>query len=115
MKMKKGLKASLMIIAIGTFCGCGKKMTFEEQIANDVSTKMGTGICESIPKGSTISNVKVGEIAPIGDTGLIDVSLAFDYENGGEKKHHESAVLYSKQGSRYDLEALGGCDYKRKR
>lgn len=91
---------------------CGKKLSFEEQIVQDVSSKMGTGICEGIPAGATISNVEVGEIVPIGETGLIDVTIDFDYSQGGSTEHHHGAVLYSKQGSRYSLQALGGCDWE---
>lgn len=87
--------------------------SFEDQIKNDVSTKMPSGICDSIPEGSAISNIKVGEIVDIGLQGMTDVSIEFDYESDGVKKHHSSAMLYIKNGSSYKLAALGGCEYER--
>lgn len=85
--------------------------SFDDQIINDVEHNMGTGICESIPEGSLISNVKVGEITPIGDSGLIDVSVEFDYFVKTEKNHHKGALLYSLIDNNRKLESIGGCDY----
>lgn len=92
---------------------CGPQMTFEEQIVNDIQTKVPSGICKSFPIGTIISNIKVGEIVDIGIDGMTDVSYEFDYEINGEKGHQESALLYLKQGSSYVLAAMGGdCDYE---
>ncbi len=113
--MNRILKLSTIVFFLIVAVACGKKMTFEEQITNDVVSKMGTGICDSIPAGSTIKNVKIGEITPIGETGLVDVSLEFDFEKDQTTTHKKGAVLYSKQGSTYYLEALGGCEYDRKK
>lgn len=103
------------IASLALWIACSGAGGFEGQIIKDVTSKMGTGICDSIPAGSVIKNVQVGEIVPIGETGLIDVTIEFDFENSGQTRHYEGALLYSKAGSRYFLEALGGCDYERER
>lgn len=88
--------------------------SFNDQIIGDVTSKMATGICDSIPRGSTITNVLVGEIVDIGLQGMTDVSIEFDYETNGNKKHHSSALLYIKKGSSYKLAAIGGCEFEMK-
>src|SRR5688572_18388296 len=90
---------------------CSQSVSFNDQIVNDISSLMGTGICDSIPEGSTISNIVVGEIVPIGETGMIDVSMEFDHEQDGVRKHQKGAMLYTKSGNVHKLEAIGGCDY----
>lgn len=100
--------ASLAILFI---TACSQPGSFNDQIVNDISRLMGTGICDSIPEGSTISNIVVGEIVPIGETGMIDVTMEFDHEKDGVKKHQEGAMLYTKSGNVHKLEAIGGCDY----
>ena len=102
----------LFLIAL-LFQGCSSP-SFEDQIKNDITSKMGTGICDSIPGGSVISNIKVGEIVDIGMDGMTDVSIEFDYEKDGITKHHTGAMLYLKKGSSYKLGALGGCDWEMK-
>lgn len=89
--------------------------SFEDQIRNDITSKMATGICDSIPKGAVISNIKIGEIVDIGIDGMTDVSIEFDYEANGTTKHHTSAMLYLKQGNTYKLGVLGGCEYEMKK
>jgi len=92
---------------------CGPKKTFHEQIKDDVASKFGTLPCDSVPRKSTISNIVVGEIVPIGNTGLIDVTIEFDFESAGVKAHQKDALLYSKVGESYTLEKIGGCEYSR--
>lgn len=84
-------------------------MTFEEQIIEDLSTKLPSGTCDGYPKGNIISKIKVGEIVDIGIDGMIDVSYELDYEINGVKEHKSSAMLYLKSGSKYRL-AVMGCD-----
>jgi hypothetical protein len=86
---------------------CGESMTFEEQITNDITTKITAGKCKEFPAGTKVTNVKVGEIVDIGMEGMTDVSYEFDYEVNGEVKHQESAMLYIKNGSRYKLASMG--------
>ena len=99
------------ILSIVFLFGCNS-ISFEDQIKNDITSKMTTGICDSIPKGAVISNIQVGEIVDIGLEGMTDVSIEFDYEHNGEQKHHSAAMLYIKSGSSYKLAALGGCEYE---
>lgn len=96
---------------------CGKKMTFKEQITQDVYQKISAGYCESdsIAKNSEIKNLQIGEITPIGDTGMIDVSLEFDVVNsGGTQKHVKDAMLYLKNGKGKKILAIfGDYDYRK--
>lgn len=92
---------------------CGAKRTFNEQINDDVLAKMGHVPCDSVPLDATVSNVTVGEIVPIGDTGLIDVTIEFDYQVDNRKLHKKDALLYSKSGNTYTLEKIGGCEYSK--
>lgn len=82
-------------------------MSFEEQIINDISTKIPSGICKEFPKGTVVSNIQVGKIVDIGMEGMTDVSYQFDYEINGQKQHKESTMLYIKNGSRYSLASMG--------
>jgi len=84
-------------------------MTFEEQIINDIKTKIPSGVCEKFPKGTSITNVKIGEIVDIGIEGMTDVSYEFDYktEDDAVLKHEKSALLYIKVGKRYTLASMG--------
>ena len=102
--------SALTLVFLLSSCG---GMTFNEQITNDIQTKMGTGICKDIPSGSAITNIKIGDIVPIEGLGT-DVSIEFDYEVNGETKHHTSALLYVKNGSGHKLGAIGGCEYDMK-
>ncbi|RAV97748.1 hypothetical protein [Pseudochryseolinea flava] len=97
-------------IMVLTIC-CAQKKSFHDQIVDDVVTKFGTLPCDSVPLQSKVTNVTVGEIVPIGDTGLIDVSIEFDIENNGSKKHLRDALLYSKAGDDHVLQKIGGCEY----
>ncbi len=91
------------------FISCSSGMTFEEQIINDLSTKLPSGTCDGYPKGTIISNIKVGKIVDIGLDGMTDVSYELSYEINGVKKDTSSAMLYLKRGSKYKL-AVMGCD-----
>lgn len=99
----------ILIISLFYFTGCSPSITFEEQIINDLSTKLPSGTCDGYPKGTKISNVKVGEIVDIGIDGMTDVSYTLTYEINGVKKDTTSAMLYLKRGSSYVL-AVMGCD-----
>ncbi len=105
------MKPVFIILIISAFylMGCSPGMTFEEQIINDLSTKLPTGTCDGYPKGTKISNIKVGEIVDIGMDGMTDVSYTLTYEINGVKKDTSSAMLYIKRGSKYVL-AVMGCD-----
>ena len=89
---------------------CGEEITFNDQITNDIQTKMATGICKDIPNGSTISNIKIGKIDRVKGMGT-NVSIEFDYEVDGEIKHHSSFLLYIENGNKQELAAIGRCDY----
>lgn len=102
----------LKLSIVGMFLYSCKSQSFEEQIANDLTSKLPSGICDSIPKGSTIINIKIGEIVDIGLDGMTDVSYELDFEFGGVKKHRKSAMLYIKQGKVYKLASLGDCKYE---
>jgi len=110
MNLKSIFKLMSFAIVATSFFACGP--SFEEQIKGDITYKMATGICDSIPKGSIISNIEIGEIVDIGLDGMTDVSIEFDYEFKGNTKHHSSAMLYIKNGSSYKLAALGACEYE---
>jgi len=105
------MKNYLIILLAVTFyfIGCSSGMTFEEQIINDLSTKLPSGTCDGYPKGTIISNVIVGKIVDIGIDGMTDVSYQLTYENNGVKKDTSGAMLYLKRGSKYKL-AVMGCD-----
>ncbi len=111
--MKKTIYTLILGLSIVLISSCGKKMTFEEQIEKDVYEKISTGYCEndSIPKDSDIKNFQLGEITPIGKTGMIDVSLEFDvvYSDGSEK-HMKKAMLYLENGTGEKMLAVF-CDY----
>lgn len=105
------MKNTYWLICLSIFClvACNSGMTFEEQIINDLSTKLPSGNCEGYPKGTKISNIKIGKITDIGLDGMIDVSYELDYEIDGVKNHKTAAMLYLKRGSKYKL-AVMGCD-----
>ncbi len=91
------------------FSSCKPSMTFEQQIINDLATKLPSGNCEGYPKGTKISNIVVGEIIDIGIDGMTDVSYELDYEIDGVVAHKSGAMLYLKRGSKYRL-AVMGCE-----
>ncbi|MBK8393498.1 MAG: hypothetical protein IPL23_31400 [Saprospiraceae bacterium] len=99
----------ITLISVLNLYGCSSGMTFEEQIINDLTTKLPSGTCDNYPKGTIISNIKVGKIVDIGLDGMTDVSYTLTYEINGIKKDTTSAMLYLKRGSRYKL-AVMGCD-----
>jgi len=100
---------TMAMLSAGLMIGCSSGMTFEEQIKNDLSTKLPTGTCDGYPKGTIISNIKLGEIVDIGLNGMTDVSYSLTFEIDGVKKDTSSAMLYLKRGSKYKL-AVMGCD-----
>ncbi|HZV68607.1 MAG TPA: hypothetical protein VFG10_03655 [Saprospiraceae bacterium] len=110
------MKKLLLLSICGMFIiSCGQKMTFEDQIMNDIKTKIPSGICKEFPKGTILSNIKIGEIVDIGLNGMTDVSYEFDYEINNEKKHKVSALLYIKTGNTYALGSMGPeCDFEYK-
>ncbi len=111
--MKKAIYTLMLGLSLVFISSCGKKMTFEEQIEKDVYEKISTGYCESdsIPKDAEIKNFQLGEITPIGETGMIDVSLEFDVVNSdGTEKHMKKAMLYLKNGNGEKMLAVF-CDY----
>ena len=92
---------------------CGNKMTFQEQIKQDVFDKIENGYCDAdkIPKGTEIRNFKIGEITPIGDSGMIDVALEFDVtDTDGNEQHITEAMLYLESGNDKKKLAIF-CDY----
>lgn len=111
------MKKTIYLLMIGLTAvllnSCGKKLTFEEQIEQDVYEKISAGYCESdsIAKNSEIKNLQIGEITPIGDTGMIDVSLEFDIANSdGTVNHMKKAMLYLENGRGKKMLAVF-CDY----
>ncbi|MEO9510677.1 MAG: hypothetical protein ABJN84_07170 [Flavobacteriaceae bacterium] len=114
--MKKPINLLMIGLTVLLINSCGKKITFEEQIEKDVYEKISAGYCESdsIAKDSKIKNFQIGEITPIGETGMIDVSLEFDVVNSdGTEKHVKDAMLYLKGGSgKKMLAVFGDYDYR---
>ena len=114
--MKKTIYVLMLGLTVVLINSCGKKMTFEEQIEQDVYEKISAGYCESdsIAKDSEIKNFQIGEITPIGETGMIDVSLEFDVVNSdGAEKHVEYAMLYLENESGNKMLAVfGDYDYR---
>lgn len=111
--MKKILYPLMIGLTVMLFNACDKKMTFEEQIEQDVYEKIAKGYCasDSIAKDSEIKNLQIGEITPIGETGMIDVSLEFDVvSSDGTEKHMKDAMLYLENGSGKKMLAVF-CDY----
>lgn len=108
------MKKILFLIVTGVLItSCGSSKSFEEQIYNDIASKIPSGICSEFPKGTILSNIRVGEIVDIGMDGMTDVTYEFDYEINGETKHKVSALLYLKRGSSYKLASMGSdCDYE---
>jgi len=104
---------SFLILSVFLLISCSNQ-SFEDQIKKDLTTKIPSGICDSIPKGATITNIIVGDIVDIGLQGMTDVSYELDYNSNGVIKHHKSALLYIKRGSRYTLASMGGCEYEMK-
>lgn len=110
--MKNQLIIATLFIFI--FFACGSRVSFEDQIKNDLSTKLPAGICDGIAKGAVISNILVGEIVDIGLQGMTDVTYELDYEVSGVTIHHKAALLYIKSGSSYTLASMGGCEFEMK-
>ena len=114
--MKKAIYLLMIGLTVILINSCDKKMTFEEQIEQDVYEKISAGYCESdsIAKDSEIKNLQIGKITPIGDTGMIDVSLEFDVVNSdGTDKHVKDAMLYLENGSgKKMLAVFGDYDYR---
>ena len=114
--MKKAIYLLMIGLTVMMFNSCGKKMTFEEQIKQDVYEKISAGYCESdsIAKDSEIKNLQIGDITPIGKTGMIDVSIEFDVVNSdGTDKHVKDAMLYLENRSgKKMLAVFGDYDYR---
>jgi len=55
-----------ILLGLFTLLFACNSQSFEDQIKNDLNIKLPSGICDSIPKGATISNIVVGEIVDIG-------------------------------------------------
>lgn len=115
--MKKLIYLFVIGLTLVLVNSCGKKMTFKDQIEQDVYAKISAGFCEkdSIPRNSKIKNLQIGQITPIGDTGMIDVSLEFDVVNSdGTNKHVKDAMLYleNKNGKK-TLAIFGDYDYRK--
>ncbi len=110
MSKTKFLYPLLLLLFVFLACG-GKRLSFEELVVQDVTTKMGNGICDSIPVGAKIVDVKIGAIHPIENLGLIDVDVSFNYTINNKKNDYSTALLYSDNGGEKKLEAIGGCRF----
>lgn len=110
--MKKISNLLFSLLAVAIIYACGNKLTFKEQIAQDVYEKIAKGYCtkEEIPKEAEVTNLKVGEITPIGDTGMIDVALEYDVTANGETRHITDAMLYLETKNGGKMLAIF-CDY----
>ncbi len=86
-----------LLFTLFSLISCSSGMTFEEQIINDLSTKLPSGTCDGYPKGTIISNIQISEIVDIGLDGMTDVSYKLTYEIDGVKKDTSSAMLYLKE------------------
>ena len=110
MKTIVGLTA--LAVSVVLVSGCGKQ-TLEEQITEDIQKYVTSEDCEEIVLGTVIQSVEVGKITPIGETGLVDISVELETLIDSAKSHETKALLYSKKGDKYTLEAIGGCEYER--
>ncbi|TVZ10626.1 hypothetical protein JM80_3179 [Cellulophaga sp. RHA_52] len=111
--MKNTSHSLLVILFFLIIVSCDKKITFEQQISQDVYQKIASGYCEEdkIPKDAVIKNFKIGEITPIGDTGMIDVALEFDVTDAdGNEEHITEAMLYLDKGKDKKMLAIF-CEY----
>jgi hypothetical protein len=116
--MKKIIYPLLIGLTAVFTSSCGSNMTFEEQIKQDVYEKISSGYCEAdkIAKDAEIKNLQIGEITPIGDTGMIDVSLDFDVvDSDGTERHVKEAMLYleNSNGGRKMLAIFCEYDYRK--
>jgi len=116
--MKNVLYFLITGLTIILFSSCGKKMTFKEQIEKDFYDKVASGYCENdkISKGSEIKNLQINEITPIGDTGMIDISLEFDVIDSNKTEQHlKKGMLYleDKESKKKMLAIFCDYDYRK--
>lgn len=112
--MKKVIYPLMIGLTVVITSSCGKKKTFEDQIKQDVYEKISSGYCEDdkIAKDAEIKNLQIGEITPIGNTGMIDVSLEFDVlDSEGTEQHMTKAMLYLENESGGSKTLAVFCDY----
>ena len=86
-------------------------LTFEDQIIEDVQTYAPTGICDNIPAGSDIRDIRIGTISNLEETGLIRVRVDFDVVSGSLVQRITETMLYTQHGQAYNLESMSGCRY----
>ena len=112
--MKSSLTVFTLLASFLLFSCGGSQQSFQDQIEKDVYEKIASGYCESkqIAKDAQVKNLQVGEITPIGETGMIDVSLEFDIVNkDGSQEHMTQAMLYLEQGNGGRKMLAIFCDY----
>jgi hypothetical protein len=106
MKMREMFMITFIIVAIG----CVEKKTFEDQVKEDLMKSVKAKKCELISESAVLSNIVVGAVTPIGDTGLIDVETSFDYKDGNASGHLNWALLYvAANGGDKVLREVGSC------
>lgn len=103
-----------LIFLAGSLLTC-KNDSFTQTVIIDVTENMGTGICDSIPAGSTITNVIVGDVKTISESptaDVLDVGVEFDFIYLDITKHRKTSLIYLKRYSKYKLAAMGDCEYR---
>ena len=107
------MKYLLLLTFLSVLSSCDS--SFQDQSINDIKTKIPSGICTELPKGTHLSNIVLGKIIDIGLDGMTGVSYKFDYEINGHAKHKISALRYIKSGYKYIFASMGSdCDYELK-
>jgi len=115
--MKNPILPLIIVLSVLFIGSCDSKLSFRDKIKQDVSEKIASGFCENdqIVKDAEIKNLKIGEITPIGNTGMIDVSLEFDVvDSDGTEQHLEKAMLYIENGASKTLAIFCDYDYRDK-
>lgn len=103
-----------LLFAAITLEACANE-SIDETVINDVIANMGKGICDSIPSGSVISNVKVGDKKTLSESAtadVVEIGVEFDFNVNGVMKHRITSLIYVKKGSAYKLAAMGDCRYE---
>ncbi len=109
------MKQKLLLIGIILFTilsySCGKKLSFEEQLINDISKIDRIRACNNVPEGAKITNVTFDDLRPTPGTNMYVVWVEYDYTISGDTTHIKNSYVYFKHGESYDFsKVVGGCD-----
>ncbi|MCF8238571.1 MAG: hypothetical protein K9I85_10475 [Saprospiraceae bacterium] len=102
----------LILISLCCLTSCDQDPpSFEEQIIQEVQANAAAGICDQIPKGSSIGEVHIGSIGPLEKTEFTLVKVDFDVTKGELIQHIFQKLVYSTEGELHILESMAGCRY----